>query len=216
MQFRKGLMQQLLTGKRRLPGNKREWKTSELGVYIREVSQRNRTVGIKQVLSVTNEKGFVLPEEYFSRPIASTDLGNYKVVRRNQFAYNPSRINVGSLALLTNFDEGVISPMYVVFETINGLESHYLNYWLSSHEGRQWIRSLAQGTVRNAVSFDALASIELELPTFEEQCTIVKVLRTADHEIEILQAKAEALREQKTGLMQQLLTGKKRVTACAS
>lgn len=93
------------------------WRRLRLGELIREVSIRR---GIADqhlsVLSVTNSQGFVRSADYFEGTVHSNDLSKYKVVRSNQFAYNPSRINVGSLARLANGEEGVVSPMYVVFE----------------------------------------------------------------------------------------------------
>ena len=74
---------------------------------------------VKNVLSVTNSRGFISQEEYFEGTVHSQNISNYKIVRKNQFAYNPSRINVGSIDILTAYDEGALSPMYVVFE-VNG------------------------------------------------------------------------------------------------
>ena len=88
---------------------------SHLAKFAHEVSERNRGGNEARVLSVTNSRGFVLPEDQFERRVASADLSNYKVVTRGQYAYNPSRINVGSIARLDDWDLGVLSPMYVVF-----------------------------------------------------------------------------------------------------
>ena len=84
-------------------------------VLLDEISERNRGGNDERVLSVTNSRGFVLPEDQFERRVASADLSNYKVVTRGQYAYNPSRINVGSIARLDDWKMGVLSPMYVVF-----------------------------------------------------------------------------------------------------
>ena len=88
---------------------------SHVGKFAHEVSERNRGGNEARVLSVTNSRGFVLPEDQFERRVASADLSNYKAVTRGQYAYNPSRINVGSIARLDDWDLGVLSPMYVVF-----------------------------------------------------------------------------------------------------
>ena len=88
-------------------------------VHIRsltaEESARNGREAITLVLSVTNKSGFELPEDRFSKRVASDDLSGYKVVRHGQYAYNPSRLNVGSIGRLDEWDCGVLSPMYVVF-----------------------------------------------------------------------------------------------------
>jgi len=214
--YRKGVMQKLLKGQVRIPPYTRPWRRQQLKFLMKELSARNRQQAITRVLSVTNDKGFVLPEERFSRSIASKDLGNYKIVRKGQFAYNPSRINVGSIARLDSYDEGVISPMYVVFEVQRGLDPSFFGYWLQSHEGCERIRMLAQGSVRHTVSFSDLASTSLSLPDVDEQMAIADLLGLADREINLLEQVFVNLGEQKRGLMQQLLTGRRRVNVTAA
>ena len=81
-----------------------DWEAINLGDYLREISVRNSPVNTNlPVLSVTNTQGFVTSESYFDRKVYSKDLSNYKIVHKDQFAYNPSRINVGSIAQLKSF-----------------------------------------------------------------------------------------------------------------
>ncbi|MCA0333247.1 MAG: restriction endonuclease subunit S [Bacteroidetes bacterium] len=209
---KKWLMQQLLSGKRRLNSFNREVKPKVVGQFIKEVSERNKELKVTRVLSVTNSRGFINQSDQFDRSVASEDASNYKIVRKGQFAYNPSRINVGSLDLLKNFDEGILSPMYVVFSTD---EKHLLADFLYFHLKTQWfyghIPMFVQGSVRDTLSFDGLCSMKFFIPTIEEQTAIVRVLQAADKEISLLKLKADKLREKKKGLMQQLLTGKIRI-----
>ena len=210
---KKALMQQLFTGKKRFAGFEREeWKLTRLMKLLQEEKARNKDFSINRVLSVTNHSGFVLPEEQFSRQVASSDLSNYKIVSKGQFGYNPSRINVGSFARLDSYEVGVLSPMYIVFSIDERkLNSDFFLNWMSSHEAKQRIISSTQGSVRDSVGFDALSSFHIKLPAIEEQQKIASVLSAADTEIETHKKKLAALKEQKKGLMQQLLTGKKRV-----
>lgn len=209
---KKWLMQQLLSGKKRLNGFDGEVKLKVVGQFINEVSERNKDLKVTRVLSVTNSRGFINQSDQFDRSVASEDASNYKIVRKGQFAYNPSRVNVGSLDLLRNFDEGILSPMYVVFSTD---EKHLLADFLYFHLKTQWfychIPMFVQGSVRDSLSFDGLCSMKFFIPTIEEQTTIVRVLQAAEKEISLLKLKAEKLREKKKGLMQQLLTGKIRI-----
>lgn len=180
-----------------------------------EVSKRNSGGAIDRVLSVTNNRGFVLPEYQFVRRVASSDLSNYKVVTRGQYAYNPSRINVGSIARLDGWDKGVLSPMYVVFKVNEKkVTSDFFLHWLSSHEAKARIRRSAQGSVRETVSFTDLGAIPFPLPSLDQQKQIATVLNTAQQEIDLLKKQAEAYRKQKRGLMQKLLTGQWRVKTC--
>lgn len=185
---------------------------AHIGAFAQEVSVRNRGGKDSRVLSVTNSRGFVLPEEQFERRVASADLSNYKVVRRGQYAYNPSRISVGSIARLDSWDEGVLSPMYVVFQLDETkVDSDYFQHWLNSHEARQRIKSSAQGTVRETVSYSDFAALKIPLPDLERQADVARYLNALREEIDLLVQSAEALKTQKRGLMQKLLTGQWRL-----
>lgn len=216
-QQKKALMQQLLTGKKRLLDENgvrfsEEWKDIRLKSVLSEVKLRNKDNPIDRVLSITNHSGFVLSEEQFSKRVASDSVSNYKVVRKGQYGYNPSRLNVGSFARLDSYAEGLLSPMYVVF-SVKGeiLNSDYFMSWMGSNEAKQRISGSTQGSVRDSVGFDSLCGFPFKLPPMEEQHKIAAVLCTADQEISALQQKLNALKQEKKALMQQLLTGKRRV-----
>ena len=209
---KKWLMQQLLTGKKRLKRFGGEVKLKVVEHFLKEVSERNKDLKITNVLSVTNSRGFINQAEQFDRVVASEDATNYKIVRKEQFAYNPSRVNVGSLDLLRDFESGILSPMYVVFETDKSqLLPDYFYYQLKTQWFYGHIPMFVQGSVRDSLSFDGLCSMKFFIPSIEEQTAIAQVLQAADKEISLLKAKAEKLREQKKGLMQVLLTGKVRL-----
>ncbi len=179
-----------------------------------EISVRNKDQQIKQVMSVTNHSGFVLPEKQFSKRVASDMTTNYKIVRKGQYAYNPARINVGSIARLDGQNECIISPMYVVFELNNHTDSDFFLHWLSSHEAKQRIKNSAQGSVRKTVGFHDLASIPIPAPPLQEQRNISRILNAGKKEINLLKDLVEFYRVQKRGLMQKLLTGKWSVDTC--
>lgn len=209
---KKYLMQQLLTGKKRLTGFAGEVKLKLAEHYLKEISERNNDLKITNVLSVTNSRGFINQSDQFDRVVASEDATNYKIVRKGQFAYNPSRVNVGSLDLLRVFESGILSPMYVVFETDKSqLLPDYFYYQLKTHWFYGHIPMFVQGSVRESLSFDGLCSMKFFIPSIEEQTAITQVLRSIDKEISLLKAKTDKLKKQKKGLMQQLLTGKKRL-----
>ena len=216
-QQKKSLVQQLLTGRKRLLNEtgkrfESEWVRTELRKLLKEEGARNKGDKIQRVLSVTNHSGFVLPEEQFSKRVASKDTSNYKIVRKGQFGYNPSRINVGSFARLDEYEEGVLSPMYVVFSVLpKKLSSDYFYQWMHSHEAKQRINNSTQGSVRNSVNFSSLEAISLSVPNLEEQQKIATDLTNADKEIELLEQQLADLQQEKKALMQVLLTGKVRV-----
>lgn len=198
------LVSRLISGDKHTHGHIRD--------FTNEVSKRNSGGAIDRVLSVTNNRGFVLPEDQFARRVASSDLSNYKIVTKGQYAYNPSRINVGSIARLDGWDKGVLSPMYVVFKVNEKkVSSDFFLHWLSSHEARERIRRSAQGSVRETVSSTDFGAIPFPLPLIEQQKLIAETLNTARYEIDLLKKQADAYRKQKRGLMQKLLTGEWRV-----
>lgn len=182
-------------------------RTAASGLMI-EVSKRNKNSTIERVLSVTNHSGFVLPEEQFERRVASANVSNYKVVEQGQYAYNPSRINVGSIARLDDWENGILSPMYVVFKLdTKKVCSDYFLHWLNSSEARQRIKNSAQGSVRETVSFKDLGAIDIPLPAMDVQKDVTYKLNLAQKEIRLLKKTLEQYRSQKRGLMQKLLTG---------
>lgn len=208
---KKGLMQALLTGKKRLQGFTDEWKTYKLKELLKECNIRNKNNIENNILSVSNKYGFIKQTDFFDKIVASKDTCNYKIIYINQFAYNPSRINVGSIALLKNYESGILSPMYIVFECINELYNIYFNYWIQSYLFMGIIKSYLSGSVRDSLNFKDMARISITIPPLDEQKAIADILSSADEEIELLNKQLELYTEQKKGLMQNLLTGKVRV-----
>ena len=209
-QFKKALMQNLLTAKIRFPQFKDEWQEIKLGNFLEEKSERN-TKNIDLVLSVTNKFGFVTQVEYFDKSVASDNTANYKIVRKGNFAYNPSRINVGSIALLESYEIGILSPMYVVFECLENLDNRFLKFWFQSHIFMGNLPKYLAGSVRESLNFNDMKTISIKLPNLKEQQKIAEVLTACDDEINLLNLKLENLKKQKQGLMQKLLSGKVRI-----
>ena len=171
-----------------------EWKKVKLKKLLKEVSERNNGQKVERVLSVTNSQGFVNQDEYFEGTVHSADISNYKIVRKNQFAYNPSRVNVGSIDILKNYEEGALSPMYVIFEVDKDkLLPEYFKYYFQTNRFYENVKNNTQGSVRNSLSFKSLADFDYLLPPIKEQEKIVEILKTIDSIIE----KYENLLEEK-------------------
>ena len=192
--------------------NAPQYKRQYVRDHLQPVSNRNSGQKTQRVLSVTNSAGFVLAENQFAHRVASANLSNYKIVQRGQYAYNPARINVGSIARLDDWPDGALSPMYVVFQVKPSLDSDFFSHWLFSAEARQRIRLAAQGSVRETVSFDDLGSLPLPVPSLTRQQAVARFLNESQREIELLRKSTEKYQRQKRGLMQKLLTGEWRVT----
>ena len=154
------------------------WKKVKLKEVLKEVNERNEGEKVKRVLSVTNSRGFVSQEEYFEGTVHSANISNYKVVRKNQFAYNPSRVNVGSIDILKAYEYGALSPMYIVFEVdTTKLLPDYFKYYFQTNKFFENVKNNTQGSVRNSLSFKALADFDYLLPPIEEQEKIVRIMK---------------------------------------
>ena len=155
----------------------------KLGSLISEYSVRNKADEDIPVYSVTNEKGFCTG--YFSKEVASQDRTTYKIVPRGCFAYNPSRINVGSVDVQECEDRVIVSPLYVVFSVDKKLNSSYLLHYLKSDITLTFIKAYASGSVRDNLKFSILKDFPINLPSVEEQEQIVATLDGIEHLIEL-------------------------------
>ena len=188
------------------------FQREKLKGYLEQKSERKGDNAFNTVLSVTNEHGFVLADEKFGHRVASSDVSNYKIVKRGDFAYNPSRLNVGSIARLEDWEAGLVSPMYVVLKTNETkLLPDFFRHWLQTAEANQRIRRAVQGSVRESVGFNDICSLPIPLPGLNEQAAICGALGELENERATFGELIIALKKQKRGLMQQLLTGKLRV-----
>lgn len=179
-----------------------------LSNFISDISTRNKNLNCKKVLSVTNKNGFVDPNVQFSRQIASQDLSNYKVIKKGDFAYNPSRINVGSIACLENYENAVVSPIYVAFSVNEKLLNiDYFRHWLFSKRTFQRIRLRSQGSVRESVNFRDFSSIKIPFTDLGEQERKANMLNSIKEEYEYDTRALFLMKQQKQGLMQKLLSG---------
>lgn len=210
---KRALMQQLLTGKKRLPGFSGKWKQVPIKSFANEVSNRNVN-GINYiVLSCTKYDGLVPSLEYFGKQIYSNDLSSYKIIPQGHFAYATNHIEEGSIGYQSNYENGLISPMYTVFSTDNKMVDDTLLFAvLKSHHLIYLYQSMMEGSInrRGGLRWDSFSKIKIDLPPLREQKAISAFLKDADKEIELAKEKLASLQSQKRGLMQQLLTGKKR------
>ena len=179
--------------------------TLRLKDLIKEKSIRNKENTIKEVYSVNNKYGFILQAEQFKdREVASEDTSNYKIVHYNDFAYNPARINVGSIARMKKYNKGIISPMYICFSCKEKLLPEYLEYYYDSEVFRHEMTKRLEGSVRMCLSYEAMINIPLDLPKVEEQKRMTKVLVEIDNKIEKEETIYSAIKRLKKGLLQKM------------
>ena len=179
--------------------------TSPIGDVIEQISKRNKNNAIQNVLSVSNRQGFIKQSDQFeNRNVASEDTSNYKIVEQNDFAFNPARINVGSIARLTTFEKGIVSPMYICFRTQENVAPEYIDFFFESKHFYCEIQKRLEESVRQCLSFEGLCNIPLSLPSFEMQQLIGKRLFTLEQKIKTETDLLELLNKQKQYLLRQM------------
>lgn len=216
---KKWLMQQLLTGKKRFKGFSGDWKEKKLSDLFERVTRKNEE-GNTNVVTISAQRGFVKQNDFFNKTVASETLDNYFLVQRGEFCYNKSYSNGypwGATKRLNTFDKAVVTTLYICFgiKDENNSNSDFFEQYFEANLLDKGLTKIAHEGGRahgllNVTPSDFF-SLKFMTPSFEEQIAIAQVLQVADKEISLLKAKAEKLREQKKGLMQQLLTGKKRI-----
>lgn len=160
-----------------------KWPKAVLGEYIQECSIRNKSCLDIPVYSVTNSNGFC--KDYFSKEVASKNKSTYKIVKRGCFAYNPSRINVGSVDWLRTEEMVIVSPLYNVFSVKDEIHPQYLYYFLRSPIGLYYIKKKATGSVRDNLKFSALCEFSIPLPPYSVQKDISEHLDRANYGIKL-------------------------------
>ena len=179
--------------------------TSPIGDVIEQISKRNKNNAIQNVLSVSNRQGFIKQSNQFeNRNVASEDTSNYKIVEQNDFAFNPARINVGSIARLTTLEKGIVSPMYICFRTQENVAPEYIDFFFESKHFYCEIQKRLEGSVRQCLPYEGLCNIPLSLPSFEMQQLIGKRLFTLEQKIKTETDLLELLNKQKQYLLRQM------------
>ncbi len=174
-----------------------------IGDLVVQVSKRNRGDNDYSVLSVNKRLGFIEQSEQFEdRSVASDDTSNYKVVSRDDFAYNPARINVGSIARLTSFDSGIVSPMYICFQTKRQILPQYLEHFFDTRYFYYEMQKRLEGSVRLCLSWEGLCNIPLEVPAVEQQEKVSKRISQLADKISLEERHLNLLKSQKQYLLQ--------------
>ncbi|MCB8888222.1 restriction endonuclease subunit S [Vreelandella malpeensis] len=200
----------LIFGSLRLNGQRSQWTPTRIAAVTHELTERNGVKGLCRdyVMGVTKVQGVVPMRE---QTIAG-DISRYKRLPPRAFAYNPMRINVGSIAMNQRDEEVLVSPDYVVFAcNADGLDPGYLDHLRKTSWWAHYINSGGSGSVRQRTYYADLAALKLPLPELDEQKAITEVLDTARGDLEATEREIKAVTRQKRGLMQKLLTGEWRV-----
>ena len=206
---KQALMEQLLSGRKRLPGFTGKWTITHLGKLAENVSIRNNgKLGWDRLYAVTKANGMIPMREQ----VMGISTNNCKLVKRDDFAYNPMRLNIGSLASWQSDEDVMVSGDYIVFRCNEGeLDPRYFDHLRRSEHWNQFVNVGGSGSVRVRLYFKDIAPFQIRCPSFKEQQAIAAILDTADRELTLHRQHLATLRTQKRGLMKLLLTGEVRV-----
>lgn len=210
-QRKQALIQQLLTGKKRLPGYKEKWKTYKLGNLFTQRKETKR--GDLPLLSITASQGVINRDQLVKKDSSNADKSKYQRIAPGDIGYNTMRMWQGVSALSSL--EGIVSPAYTICTPNENITGEFTAHFFKLPHTISLFHRYSQGLVADTLNlkYPNFAVIEITIPpTTKEQTTIANILTTCDEELNLLHKQRKTIDKQKRGLMQQLLTGKTRVT----
>ena len=204
----------LIHGVRRLAAGTKPWPMVKLGDVTRHLTERNGGRFTRdRVMGVTKADGIVPMKEH----VIADDIARYLILPPGAFAYNPMRLNIGSIVMSKLDEEVIVSPDYVVFScTPERLLPGFLTHLRRTKAWADFMAIAGTGSVRVRIYYASLADLEFHLPSLPEQKVIIEVLDDAEREIDALTAECRALEKQRDALAPELLTGRLRVPDAAN
>ena len=206
---KKWLMQNLLTGKKRLNGFKGAWKRISAGEIFESITVKG--FSDEELLSATQDRGMIprnMLEGRVTMPTSGTE--GFKLIEKGDFVISLRSFQGG---LEYSYYRGLVSPAYTVLKPKKKISDEFYKFYFKSYD---FIGHLAVAVIGirdgKQISYEDFCFVKIPYPSIEEQTAIAKVLQASDKEIQLLKTRTEKLREKKKGLMQILLTGKKRLT----
>ena len=183
-----------------------DWEQRKFSDFTWDAGKRNKDNLDLVPYAITNEHGFIPQNEAHDEfgYMKDTDRRAYNIVEPRSFAYNPARINVGSLGYYEGSENVIVSSLYEVFKTAEYVDDRFLWHWLKSPELPKWIGKLQEGSVRLYFYYDKLCECILRMPSIDEQRKIAKYLDNLDHLITLHQRKYEELQKVKKFMLQNM------------
>jgi len=209
-EFKRGLMQKLLTGEMRFPEFTGEWEQKKLGDIFSERKETNQNGS--ELLSITSSRGVIKRSEIERKDNSNEDKSKYKKICCGDIGYNTMRMWQGVSAVSEY--EGIVSPAYTVVKLKQDGDIYYFGYLFKLRKMINLLWRHSQGLVNDTLNlkYENFKNIKVTVPTSKvEQEKISSTLKSIDKEISLIKAEKELLKKQKRGLMQLLLTGIVRV-----
>lgn len=211
LQYKQGVMQQIFSRQLRFKTDEGkdfpDWVEKKLGEVTFKVDRKNKNKEMLPVYSISNKNGFVPQSEQFDG-IDSNDRGYdislYKIVERNTFAYNPARINVGSIGYSGDLEKVIVSSLYVTFKTNELIDDSFFNHFLKTDFFNTSVLRMGEGGVRVYLFYENFSEITINIPSLSEQTKIANFLSAIDEKINRVQAQTDAATQWKKGLLQKM------------
>lgn len=210
-QYKKGVMQKIFTQEIRFKDDNGQefpkWEKKKLGELTYKTGKKNKDSTPFPIYSINNREGFLPQGDQFEGVDSNSrgyDISLYKIIEEKTFAYNPARINVGSIGFSGDLKNIIISSLYVCFKTKQGLEDAYLLHYLKTFQFNKSVLQNVEGGVRDYLFYENFSNIKINLPTNKEQLKIISFLSAIDYKINHTQKQIEKSEVWKKGLMQQM------------
>jgi len=186
------------------------WEQRKFSDFTWAAGKRNKDDLDLEPYAITNEYGFIPQSDAHDDfgYMKDTDRKAYNIVEPNSFAYNPARINVGSIGYYEGAENVIVSSLYEVFKTADYVDDRFLWHWFKSDQFPKWIAKLQEGSVRLYFYYDKLCECQMLMPSVEEQKKIAASLDQLDSIITLHQRKCDELKEVKKFMLQNMFPQK--------
>lgn len=182
------------------------WKVGKLGDIALQSTEKVLTRNDVKVLSPITTGKLVLSEEYFTKQVFSKSIRNYKIVKQGAFAYNPARVNIGSLGMNEFKFDGCVSPVYVVFECLKGY-SFFFDLFRKTEFFKQAVISFAIGGVRQTLNYSDFALIDATIPPLNIVQSFNEIYLHLKKKISINEKENQRLAALRDTLLPKLMSG---------
>ena len=190
----------------RFKGYTDDWEQRKFSDFTWAAGKRNKDDLDLESYAITNEHGFIPQSNAHDEfgYMKDTDRKAYNIVEPNSFAYNPARINVGSIGYYEGAERVIVSSLYEVFKTADYVDDRFLWHWFKSDQFPKWITKLQEGSVRQYFYYDKLCECQMLMPVIEEQKEIASSLDRLDTLITLHQRKCEEAKLLKKYMLQKM------------
>ena len=185
---------------------KNEWKHFSFKEITYKAGIKNSENLSLESYSISNELGFIPQKEQFENggTMSKADKRMYYIVSSNSFAYNPARINVGSLGYYQGIKDVIVSSLYEVFKTSDLVDDLFLLYWFKTNIFKRMIEQYQEGGVRLYFFFDKLQKCQIKIPSLQEQQKIASYFQKLDSLIQVTSKELASLKQIKAASLQSM------------